>query len=210
MLRKWHMLRIVPRAPAKVSVKELCKRLSAGDFPVTKRIVERDLNELSQVFPIVADSCDKPFGWSWLRDASSFDLPGLTLPEALTLTLVEQHLRHYLPPSAVDALCPHFRSAARTFAPLAGQGSRRASPAAAACAAHGRGMPTHRLPRSHSGPPAAPALPQTRRRRAKCLRHGASARRGAAGRHDLPNLHVRDYDDVRTLALHRVQQAEAL
>lgn len=112
------MLRMVPRAPAKVSVKELCKRLSAGDFPVTKRIVERDLNELSQVFPIVADSCDKPFGWSWLRNASSFDLPALTLPEALTLTLVEQHLRHHLPPSAVDALWPHFRSAARTSRPL--------------------------------------------------------------------------------------------
>jgi len=116
LVRQWHMLRMVPRAPAKISAKELCERLCGADFLVTKRTVERDLKELSTVFPIMVDSRDKLFGWSWLRDASSFDLPGLTVPEALTLTLVEQHLRHHLPPITVDALRPHFRSAARTLA----------------------------------------------------------------------------------------------
>ena len=116
LLRQWHMLRMVPRAPQKVSARELCERLCAAGFAVVKRTVERDLKELSDVFPIVADSRDKPYGWSWLREASSFDLPGLTLPEALTLSLVEQHLQHQLPPNAVDALRPHFQSAARTLA----------------------------------------------------------------------------------------------
>lgn len=116
LLRQWHMLRMVPRAPAKISAKEMCERLCAADFKVVKRTVERDLKELSQVFPIVVDDRDKPYGWSWLRDAAGFDLPGMSLPEALTLTMVEQHLRHHLPPSAVDALGPHFQSAARTLA----------------------------------------------------------------------------------------------
>lgn len=114
LLRQWHMLRMVPRAPLRISAKELCDRLCAAGFSVAKRTIERDLQELSAVFPIVVDDQAKPYGWSWLRDASSFDLPGLTLPEALTLTLVEQHLRHHLPPSAIDALGPHFQSAART------------------------------------------------------------------------------------------------
>ncbi|MYN45910.1 WYL domain-containing protein [Pseudoduganella sp. FT93W] len=115
LLRQWHMLRMVPRAPAKISARELCEQLSAAEFPVTKRTVERDLQELATVFPIVVDSRDKPYGWSWLREATSFDLPALTLPEALTLAMVEQHLRHQLPPSTFEALGPHFRSAARTL-----------------------------------------------------------------------------------------------
>jgi predicted DNA-binding transcriptional regulator YafY len=115
LLRQWHMLRMVPRGPAKIPAKEFCERLCAADFNVNKRTVWRDLKELAEVFPIVVDIRDKPFGWSWLRDASSFDLHGLTVPESLTLTLVGQHLRHHLPPLTVDALRPHFRSVARTL-----------------------------------------------------------------------------------------------
>lgn len=116
ILRQWNMLRLLPRAPARITARELCERLDTADFPVTKRTVERDLNELAGIFPLVADTREKPYGWSWQRDAPSFDLPGLSLPEALSLVLVEQHLRHQLPPSALDALQPHFHSAARTLA----------------------------------------------------------------------------------------------
>jgi predicted DNA-binding transcriptional regulator YafY len=116
LLRQWNMLRLLPRAPAKVSARELCERLGTADFPVAKRTVERDLNELSAVFPLAVDSREKPYGWSWQRDAPSFDLPGLSIPEALTLALVQQQLHSQLPPSALDALQPHFRSAARTLA----------------------------------------------------------------------------------------------
>ena len=115
LLRQWNMLRLVPRAPAKISVKDLTERLRDADFSVTARTVQRDLNELAGVFPLVADDREKPYGWSWQRNASGFDLPGLTVPEALTLTLVEQHLRNHLPPNTIDALQPHFQSAARAL-----------------------------------------------------------------------------------------------
>lgn len=120
LLRQWNMLRLLPRSPAKVTARELCDRLGSADFPVTKRTVERDLNELAAVFPLVVDTREKPYGWSWHRDAPSFDLPGLSLPEALTLTLVEQHLCKQLPPSALDALQPHFRSAAKALSSAGG------------------------------------------------------------------------------------------
>lgn len=115
LLRQWNMLRMLPRAPGKISVRDLAERLRDAEFPVTERTIQRDLNELAAVFPLVVDDRDKPFGWSWQRDGSSFDLPGLSLPEALTLTLVEQSLRDQLPPSTVDALQPHFKSAARVL-----------------------------------------------------------------------------------------------
>jgi predicted DNA-binding transcriptional regulator YafY len=219
LLRQWHMLRMVPRAPMKISAKELCERLCAADFRVTERTVQRDLKELSDVFPIVVDSRDKPYGWSWLREASSFDLPGLTVPEALTLTMVEQHLRHHLPPITVDALRPHFSSAARTLSAVDDSAPSRAW-----------------LDKVRSVPPQQPLLPP--RIDEECQRQVYLAlmqdrqlklhyRKRDAGQptvygavHPLAVVQrgglvylvcmFDRYDDVRTIALHRMQQAEVL
>jgi predicted DNA-binding transcriptional regulator YafY len=219
LLRQWHMLRMVPRSPARITAKELCEHLCAADFQVDKRTVQRDLNELSGVFPIEVDSREKPYGWSWLREASSFDLPGLTLPEALTLTLVEQHLRHHLPPSAADALRPHFRSAARTLSTVDESTPSRAW-----------------LDKVRSVPPQQPLLPprmdeecqrivylalmQDRQLRLHYRKRDAEAPTVYGAVHPLAVVQrggmiylvcmFADYDDVRTIALHRVQQAEAL
>ena len=219
LLRQWHMLRMVPRAPAKISARELCERLCAADFTVTKRTVERDLKELADVFPIVVDNRDKPYGWSWLRDASSFDLPGLTVPEALTLTLVEQHLRHHLPPLTVDALRPHFRSAARTLSAVDDSAPSRAW-----------------LDKVRSVPPQQPLLPprideecqrivylalmQDRQLRLHYRKRDAAEPTVYASVHPLAVVQrgglvylvcmFAGYEDVRTVALHRVQCAEAL
>ena len=219
LLRQWHMLRMVPRAPLKISAKELCERLGGADFHVSERTVQRDLNELSEVFPIMVDSRNRPFGWSWLRDASSFDLPGLTVPEALTLTLVEQHLRHHLPPTAVDALRPHFQSAARTLATVDDATPSRAW-----------------LGKIRSVPPQQPLLPphmdeecqrivylalmQDRQLRLHYLKRDAGEPTVYDAVHPLAVVQrggmvylvcmFAGYEDVRTIALHRVRLAEAL
>jgi predicted DNA-binding transcriptional regulator YafY len=218
LLRQWHMLRQVPRAPLKITVKELCERLRSADFKVTERTVQRDLKELSDVFPITADERDKPFGWSWLRDASSFDLPGLTVPEALTLTLVEQHLRHHLPPVTVDALRPHFSSAARTLSAVDDSPSRAW------------------LDKVRSVPPQQPLAPprideecqrlvylglmQDRQLKLHYRKRDAEQPTVYGAVHPLAVVQrgglvylvcmFDRYEDVRTIALHRVQQAEVL
>jgi len=219
LLRQWHMLRMVPRAPARISAKDLCERLSAAEFDVAKRTVERDLNELSAIFPIEVDTRSKPFGWSWSREAASFDLPGMSLPEALTLKLVEQHLHHHLPPSAIDALRPHFQSAARTLAVVNDNVPSRAW-----------------LDKVRSVPPQQPLLAP--RMEAECQRTVYLAlmqdrqlklhyrKRDAAESTVYEHVHplavvqrgaliylvcmFAEYDDVRTIALHRVQHAEML
>jgi predicted DNA-binding transcriptional regulator YafY len=217
LLRQWNMLRQIPRAPGKISVRELCQRLSDTDFPVTERTIQRDLNELATVFPLVVDDRDKPFGWSWQKDAASFDLPGLSLPEALTLTLVEQHLSHHLPPNTIDALQPHFQSAARALSSADGSAVSKAW-----------------LNKVRSIPPQQPLQPPAMN--AECQRivylallhdrqltlHYKKRDASVATVYDVvhPLAVVQrgglvylvcmfsGYDDVRTIALHRLEYAE--
>jgi len=121
LLRQWHMLRLIPRHPRAITVREICSYLEREEFAVSIRTVQRDLNELSEVFPLLPDYSEKPHRWSWQPDAPNFDLPGLAVPEALTFKLVEQHLRHHLPPAALDALHPHFLTAEKALSNATGK-----------------------------------------------------------------------------------------
>lgn len=111
LLRQWQMLRMIPRHPLKITARELHARLQSEQFDVTKRTVERDLLALSELFPLLSDERDKPYGWSWAKDAPTFSLPGLSHNEALTLVMVEQHLNTLLPASTLDQLAPYFKAA---------------------------------------------------------------------------------------------------
>lgn len=111
LIRQWHMLRLVPRYPQKATVQFIRSALLGDGFDVTERTVQRDLNELSVVFPLAVDDREKPYGWSWQKEAPSFNLPGLTIPESLTLSMAEQHLKQLLPVSMMEQLKPHFEAA---------------------------------------------------------------------------------------------------
>lgn len=109
--RQWQTLRLIPRHPRRISATDLHAQLSADGYKVAKRTVERDLQTLSSIFPLVADERAKPYGWSWHQDAPAFDLPGLSNSEALTLLLAREHLAALLPASTLAQLRPHFRMA---------------------------------------------------------------------------------------------------
>jgi predicted DNA-binding transcriptional regulator YafY len=94
--RQWELLKILPsRGPGK-SCRELAQLLEDSGFKVTKRTVERDLNKLLSLFPIEFNDKSIPHGWHWVRDAC-FDLPGLTLAEALSIRLLDDYLKPLLP-----------------------------------------------------------------------------------------------------------------
>ena len=65
LFRQWHMLRLVPRFPQKKTAQTIHQTLLGDGFEVTERTVQRDLNELSCIFPLTVDDSEKPFGWSW-------------------------------------------------------------------------------------------------------------------------------------------------
>lgn len=109
--RLWLILRHVPRYPRKTTVQALSQYLSQQGEPVSERTLQRDLGYLSAIFPLVVDDRTKPFGWGWQKDARSFDLPGMTVDEALTWVLAEQHVAAMLPGSTLDHLRPYFSAA---------------------------------------------------------------------------------------------------
>lgn len=64
LLRHWQTLRLIRRYPKNTTAAELCCSLEAEGFKVGKRTVERDLQALSRIFPLLVDERSKPFGWS--------------------------------------------------------------------------------------------------------------------------------------------------
>lgn len=218
LLRQWATLRLIPRYPQKTSALKLQHSLSSQSYKVTRRTIERDLQALSLIFPLVCDDRERPYGWSWQKNAPSFDLPGLSITEALAMKLVEEYLRPLLPASITDQLKPHFRAADEVLSK---------SPKSTKAAAWTRKI--------HIVPPAQPLLPpaikpevqrnayeallQDRRVEAVYLRRGdavpvkytlhplAVVQRGAV---TYLVATIFDYKDVHLFALHRFQDVSML
>jgi len=111
LLRQWELLRAIPRAPRKIDVAALMIKLETAGYKTTKRSIQRDLNLLSGVFPLVCDDRSQTYGWSWSADTPTFDLPAMDGPTALTIRLVEQFIPTLLPPTIRDLLAPQFARA---------------------------------------------------------------------------------------------------
>ncbi|MGB9088223.1 MAG: WYL domain-containing protein [Pseudomonas farsensis] len=79
--RQWALLRQLPGRSPGITSAELVWRLRDVGFTVSKRTVERDLNELSLIFPLERNDKSIPFGWHWSASAGgelrgNFDLQG--------------------------------------------------------------------------------------------------------------------------------------
>jgi predicted DNA-binding transcriptional regulator YafY len=111
LLRQWELLRAIPRAPRKIDVTALMTKLESAGYKTTKRSIQRDLNLLSGVFPLICDDRSQTYGWSWSGDAPTFDLPAMDGPTALTVRLIEQFIPTLLPPAIRDLLAPQFARA---------------------------------------------------------------------------------------------------
>lgn len=107
LTRHWLLLRAIPRAPRKVDTATLERHLEAEGFGIHRRSIQRDLHQLSSVFPLVCDDRSRPYGWSWARDAQVVDLPAMDPRTAMTFRLVGRYLPHLLPRSTWKELEPH-------------------------------------------------------------------------------------------------------
>lgn len=118
--RQWELLKLLPSRPPGYTVQVLVEQLADAGYEISKRTVERDLNELSLLFPLQCNNKGMPYGWYWTPGSPS-DLPGVTLSEALTLQLVETSLRPLLPAGILKSLQPRFAQARQKLDALTAQ-----------------------------------------------------------------------------------------
>ena len=105
--RQWELLKHLPKRESGITVTELRGRLESSGFRVSRRTVERDLNDLSLVFPLLSNDSVTPCVWYWTPGVN-VELQGITLTEALSLAMVEDAIRPLLPASMLGVLAPRF------------------------------------------------------------------------------------------------------
>lgn len=119
------MLKLLPSRAPGLTAAELHQQLEEAGHRTTKRTVERDLNELSSLFPLHCNDKGTPYGWYW-QPGRSIDLPGITVGEALTLRLVEDSIRPLVPGLMLKILESRSVKRARNSRLLARKALRRA------------------------------------------------------------------------------------
>ena len=110
LTRQWELLKLLPAKGPGLTAAQLTVQLSSAGYTTSKRTVERDLIELSRLFPLQCNDKSMPFGWYW-QPGKSAELPGITLSEALTLQLLEKSLRPLIPAYMLSTLEPRFNLA---------------------------------------------------------------------------------------------------
>ena len=125
LARQWQLLSLLPARGSGQSASALCAELAVHGYHVSKRQVERDLRELSSLFPLHCNDASIPYGWRW-ADGAEFGLPGMDIAEALSLAMAHQMVAPLLPASMLDLLRPRFQMAERMLAEL-GQANQWAS-----------------------------------------------------------------------------------
>ncbi len=106
LIRQWEMLKLLPSGAGGPWMKasEIASRLEDEGHEISVRTVQRDLKELSVIFPIeLNDKNPRDYGWRWMR-GKHVDIPGMSISEALAMRLVETHLKQMMPSSMLEAL----------------------------------------------------------------------------------------------------------
>lgn len=101
--RQWSLLEQLPTRLPGISCAELVGRLAQRGYHVSKRTIERDLNDLSHHFPLQCNDKGTPYGWYW-TPSSTGHIPGMSLSEALALQLAESSLKPLLTPTLLQTL----------------------------------------------------------------------------------------------------------
>ena len=73
--RQWELLKLLPSRGPGLTASQITEKLK-NDHGVNKRTVERDLQELSRLFPLQCNDQGKPYGWHW-RPGAQLELPGI-------------------------------------------------------------------------------------------------------------------------------------
>ena len=111
VLRMIKMTELIKRYPVKVTASEVKQGLDNFGYETSLRTVQRDLNELSRIFPIECDDRSTPFGWSWKKDSPGYEFPAMDPVQALTFSLAAQYLEPLMPKASFKRVEKFFQRA---------------------------------------------------------------------------------------------------
>lgn len=111
--RQWQILSCLTTGKW-TGTRQLQEILQREGIDISLRTIQRDLNQLAQRFPIESNK-EVPQGWRWRSDAPIQSLPHMTSSQAVTFMMVEEHLKHLLPPSLINEMMPWFDLARRSL-----------------------------------------------------------------------------------------------
>ncbi len=117
LFRQWNLLRLIPREPRHISTTEARDALVAEGYDISLRTVQRDLLNLSTVFPFTCEEGGGPLAgrWYWPRQATAMDIPSLAPAEALAMVMMREQAQTLLPASTAQLLAPQFERAAQVL-----------------------------------------------------------------------------------------------
>ena len=110
------LLRRIPRSRL-ITARELHENLQNAGIERDLRTIQRQLEMLCEHFDIECDNRSKPYGYRWLEVAQGLTLPSLTLQESLLLRLSEEYLKNLLPSRLMKSLHGFFEQARRNLGP---------------------------------------------------------------------------------------------
>lgn len=211
------LLTLIPRAPQKVSSRQLHERLAAESIDVTLRSVQRDLARLSSHFAITSDDAKPEAGWQWARGASELSAPGLDDRAALAWVLAGEYLEALLPSDIKAALRPRFDAARKVLSQTPFARTRRWAERVAAKPKGYQLLP----PKLEAGVPEAVQQALLDRRRLQIHYLRPSDDETSEAEISVLGLVVRgsvtylvavfwEYDDPRLLVMHRIKKAKVV
>ncbi len=104
-------LAVIPADGKMLSTPQILERLQARGHSMDIRTLQRDLEALEKEFALERDARTTPYGWRWPKRAVRMSLPEMDWSEALSFHLLQKYLQDLLPASVLDHLAPHFRQA---------------------------------------------------------------------------------------------------
>jgi predicted DNA-binding transcriptional regulator YafY len=100
--------------------------LPRSEYTVDRRTIQRDLVALTAKFPITCDEEGRTHYWHWMKDADQILYPHMSNSMAATMLLARDYLKPVLPAGVLGELNPFFDHAAEVLdgSPLKGWNSK--------------------------------------------------------------------------------------
>jgi len=109
------MLKLIPKSPSYILTKQLHQSLADEGFNVSKRTVERDLDNLAALVGIDFTKGADGFKWCYMTTSSEFS-PAIAPSEALLLCIAYRQIIDVLPFKCISDIEPKFLKAEQTLA----------------------------------------------------------------------------------------------